>query len=104
MLFKRIPMSEITSAQMLDDIEKKVRKLLQRNERLEAENAELQKSIFEYIAQMDLQKKEMNQLRDQLQASRIRDGLGSSDHKLYKELDQYIKLIDKCIAAVQVKI
>jgi cell division septum initiation protein DivIVA len=55
-------MSEITSAQMLDDIEKKIRKLLHRNERLEQENAELQKSIFEYIAQMDLQKKEMNQL------------------------------------------
>jgi hypothetical protein len=53
---------------------------------------------------MDLQKKEMNQLQDQLKVARIRDGLDTNEQKLYKELDQYIKLIDKCIAAVQVKI
>ncbi|HAD35122.1 MAG TPA: hypothetical protein DCF44_11630 [Chitinophagaceae bacterium] len=97
-------MSEITSVQMLDDIEKKISKLMHRNERLEQENAELQKSIFEYIAQMDVQKKEMNQLKDQLKVARIRDGLDTNEQKLSKELEQYIKLIDKCIAAVQVKI
>jgi replicative DNA helicase len=46
--------------QLLSAIEEKIKKLKARNERLEKDNAELKKSVFEYLQKMETQKKEFD--------------------------------------------
>lgn len=88
---------------LLSAIEEKIKKLKARNERLEKDNAELKKSVFEYLQKMETQKKEFDKSKTQMLAMQM--GKSSSlDHtQLRKELDHYIHLIDKCIASVHVK-
>lgn len=89
---------------ILQTLESSVRKLKQRNERLESENAELKQSIFEYLGKLEHQKKENDLLRDQIRAKTIAGKLDPDAKVLAKEIDQYIRLIDKCLASIHTKL
>lgn len=88
---------------LIEQIEAKTKKLSTRYSRLEKENEEMRSSIFEYIKKMDEQKKEIQKLQLQLKTISIGATSHSDKKKLQREIDKYILLIDKCIAAANVK-
>jgi replicative DNA helicase len=88
---------------ILSDIETKIRKMKARNERLEKENEELRKSLFEYLQKMELQKKDSEKAKMHLQALQVGKSTDMNTAQLRKELDHYIYMIDKCIASINVK-
>lgn len=91
----------MNTLQLLDEIEKNFVKIKKRNERLEKENEDLKDSVFEYLQKLETAKKEIAQLETSLKATHLAHA-GNTDVKmLRKELDKYIYMIDKCIAAVQ---
>ncbi|HOZ51383.1 MAG TPA: hypothetical protein PLU17_05970 [Chitinophagaceae bacterium] len=87
----------------LVEINSKIKKLKARTIRLEAENEELRKSVFEYLQQIETQKKESEKIAQTLQHYRISDSIQSDKKILQKEIDKYVLMIDKCIAAVNTK-
>ncbi len=88
---------------LLSNIEAKIKKLKARNERLEKDNENLKKSVFEYIQRLESQKKEMDKSKASLQALQLGKATSLNTAELRKELDHYIYLIDKCIASIHVK-
>ncbi len=88
---------------LLSGIETKIRKMKTRNERLEKENEELKKSLFEYLQKMELQKKESEKSKMELQALQLGKSTTINTAQLRKDLDHYIYMIDKCIASINVK-
>lgn len=85
-------------------ITSKIKKLQVRNQRLETENEELRKSVFAYLQQLADQKRDSEQLAQEMRNSMIGQSLGVDKKNLQKELDKYILMLDKCIAAVQANI
>ncbi len=88
---------------LLFDIEKKVKKILQHNERLIAENNEMRERIFGYIEQLDDSKKKLDKMKMELDTSKIVQSSSFDISQLRKDIDNYIYLIDKCIAGIQTK-
>lgn len=88
---------------LLTGIEAKIKKLKARNERLEKDNEDLKKSIFEYIQKLESQKMELDKSKTSLQAMQLGKSTSIDTVALRKELDHYIYLIDKCIASIHVK-
>jgi replicative DNA helicase len=88
----------------LNEITAKVKKLKTRTARLESENEALRKSVFGYLQQLEQQKKESEKLSQSIQNDKISQSIASDKKSLQKELDKYILMIDKCIAAVEAKI
>lgn len=86
--------------QYFSTIISKIKKLKARTQRLEAENEELRKSVFNYLQQMELQKKETEKMLSSMQHEQMGMALNSDKKVLLKEIDKYILMIDKCIAAV----
>ncbi|HPI54120.1 MAG TPA: hypothetical protein PLU10_05470 [Chitinophagaceae bacterium] len=86
------------------EITSKVKKMTTRMKRLESENESLKKSVMTYLELLDQQKKETDKLTQQLKAGQIQQQVSGDNKKLQKELDKYIGLIDKCIAAVNSKL
>lgn len=91
-------------SEQLASITAKIKKLQVRNQRLETENEELRKSVFGYLQQLADQKRESEQLAQEMRNSMIGQSLGIDKKNLQKELDKYILMLDKCIAAVQTNI
>ncbi|MBL7771757.1 MAG: hypothetical protein JNM95_02710 [Chitinophagaceae bacterium] len=87
---------------LLVEIERKSKRLIQRNQRLEEENTALRNSVFEYLQKLDELKKEMaNQEQEHLIQKTQK--LSQEDKKaILKEIDKYVLLIDKCISSVKV--
>lgn len=81
-----------------------IKKLQVRNQRLESENEELRKSVFDYLQQLADQKKHSEHLVQKMRNAMIGQSLGVDKKNLQKELDKYILMLDKCIAAVQANI
>jgi replicative DNA helicase len=88
----------------LNEIRSKISRIKSRTQRLEQENEALRKSVFEYLQQLESQKKETAKLNLMMQHEQIGLSLNADKKKLQKELDKYILMIDKCIAAVNAKI
>jgi replicative DNA helicase len=88
----------------LTEITSKIKKLKARNQRIEAENEELRKSVFGYLQLLETQKKDTAKASLSLQHEQLSQSLGGDKKALQKELDKYILMIDKCIAAVNAKI
>lgn len=86
--------------QYFSTITSKIKKLKARNQRLEVENEELRKSVFNYLQQLDVQKKETEKMVTALQHEQMGQALNADKKVLLKEIDKYILMIDKCIAAV----
>jgi replicative DNA helicase len=89
--------------QHFTEIIAKVKKMKIRMERLELENENLKKSVFNYLQLLEKQRNETNQLAQQARYKQIAEKMNTSQHSLAKELDQYILMIDQCIAAVNTK-
>lgn len=87
----------------LSNIETKIKKLKARNERLEKDNEELKKSMFEYLQKIENQKKEFDKSKMEYQALQLGKSTDINTAQLRKELDHYIYMIDKCIASIHVK-
>jgi len=88
---------------LLTPIETKIKKLQSRNERLEKDNEELKKTMFEYLQKLELQKKNVDQTKHELMALQLSKTTNMDTAHLKKELDHYIYMIDKCIASIHVK-
>lgn len=97
-----LKLSGMESTTLIKTIGDKIRKLKERSQRLEKENAELQQSVFGYLAKIDALQKELDLLKKQSNTRFLGETLTGDKKKLQKELDQYIHLIDKCIAAIKV--
>ncbi len=88
----------------LSEITSKIKRLKSRNLRLETENEELRKSVFNYLQLLEAQKKETEKASLSVQHEILGQSLSGDKKVLLKELDKYILMIDKCIAAVNAKI
>lgn len=90
------------TAQLLDRIEKKVRRLKQQNERLSTDNAALEARIFDYLKQLEEAQIVIKRLEDSMKYRAVGD---ANTHKqaLQKDLDHYIKIIDQCMAAINTR-
>lgn len=90
------------AAQLLDRIEKKVRRLKQQNERLSADNAALEARIFDYLKQLEEAQVAIKQMEDSIK-HRVVGDLSTHKQALQKDLDHYIKIIDQCMAAINTR-
>lgn len=90
------------TAQLLDRIEKKVRRLKQQNERLSTDNAALEARIFDYLKQLEEAQIAIKRIEDSMKHRAVGDARA---HKqaLQKDLDHYIKIIDQCMAAMNTR-
>ncbi len=88
----------------LSEITSKIKRLKSRNLRLETENEELRKSVFNYLQLLEAQKKETEKASLSVQHEILGQSLSGDKKVLLKELDKYILMIDKCIAAVNANI
>ena len=97
-------MTETSIAQEFEQITAKVKKMKARITRLDAENAQLKTSVFSYLSQLEAQKQAQLALQQQAKNQQIAHNLSDSNKNLSKEIDKYILLIDKCIAAINIKL
>jgi len=91
-------MSEL--GKLVDLIENKTKRLINRKRELEEENSKLKNQLTEMKAENENQHKVINELKDKYQVLRIAKTIESKgDNKeAIKELNTYIKEIDRCIA------
>lgn len=87
---------------LLNDIEKKAKKLLAHNERLQAENRELRERIFSYLQKIESYSKEISQKRQEVGTSKMIEVSTIDKVQLRKEIDKYIYLIEKCISSIHI--
>jgi hypothetical protein len=87
--------------EIISEIERKSKRLLTRVDRLEKENTELRKSVFDYLEKMEKQKTEIEKIKSELKITQLSKSIPSEKKALQKEIDKYIYLIDKCIASVK---
>jgi hypothetical protein len=89
---------------ILTEIELKAKRLTSRMIRLEKENEDLRNSMFEYLNRLELQKKEADKLQMEIKALKVGDSVTSDKRKLKKDIDQYIHLIDQCLATLNTEL
>lgn len=90
--------------QLIDTIEQKSKRLISRVNRLEQENADLKKSVFDYLQKMENQLKEIENLKHQIKVIEVQKSISSDKKKLQRDIDKYIHLIDKCIANINAEL
>lgn len=88
--------------QLLTEIENKAKVLQQRIQRLNKENQALQNSVFEYLKQLEESRKEITELKKSVANQQLAGKIDLDKKQLQKEIDQYIQLVEKCIATVKV--
>jgi uncharacterized coiled-coil DUF342 family protein len=88
--------------ELLDELESKARKIRQRMDRMEEENRSLRQSVFQYLQQLDEQKKELDELKAQLATRQLAGEFKHTHKELQRKIELYIGMIDKCIATIQV--
>lgn len=98
-LWKQYP---VAVTDVIQQIEFKVKRLLQRNQRLEEENKELRNSVFEYLQQLDALKKQMNALEQERLMRKVSHLSEEEKKALLREIDKQVLLIDKCISSIKV--
>ncbi len=87
--------------EVIIEIEHKTKRLLTRLNRLEKENTDLRKSVFDYLEKLEKQKFEIEKINSDLKITKMSKSLPLEKKNLQKEIDKYIYLIDKCIASVK---
>lgn len=90
--------------QLIDTIEQKSKRLISRVNRLELENADLKKSVFDYLQKMENQLKEIEDLKHQIKVIEVKKSVSGDKKKLQRDIDKYIHLIDKCIANINAEL
>ena len=89
---------------ILTEIELKAKRLTSRMIRLEKENEDLRNSMFEYLNRLEQQKKEADKLQMEIKALKVGGLVNSDKRKLKKDIDQYIHLIDQCLATLNTEL
>lgn len=91
-------MSELDK--LVSQIEERSIKLVERKNALDKENSKLKDQIIDLQAKIEYQKKTINELNDKHQVLKIAKTIESKDKNkgAVKQLDIYIKEIDRCIA------
>ncbi len=89
--------------ELLSDIEKKVKKILEHNERLIKENEEMRERIFGYIEKLDDSKRRFEAFKKDVETMKIIEKSSMDNLQLKREIEHYIHKIDKCIATIQTK-
>ena len=89
---------------ILSEIELKAKRLTSRMIRLEKENEDLRNSMFEYLNKLEQQKKEADKLQMEIKALKVGGSVSSDKRKLKKDIDQYIHLIDQCLATLNTEL
>lgn len=89
---------------ILTEIELKAKRLTSRMIRLEKENEDLRNSMFEYLNRLEQQKKEADKLQMEIKALKVGGSVNSDKRKLKKDIDQYIHLIDQCLATLNTEL
>jgi len=89
---------------ILTEIEQKAKRLTSRMIRLEKENEDLRNSMFEYLNRLEQQKKESEKLKMEIKALKVGGAVTSDKRKLKKDIDQYIHLIDQCLATLNTEL
>lgn len=92
--------------QQLDNIEQKVRHLVEAMNALRQQNAALSKENIKLKADLEAQQERIGELTERLTNSQQalagqRGDDSESTQKLRKQIDQYINEIDKCIEWLQ---
>jgi len=92
--------------QQLDNIEQKVKQLLEAMNALHQQNALLLKENNQLKAELEAQHERIGELTERLTNSQQalagqREDDSESTQKLRKQIDQYIQEIDKCIEWLQ---
>ena len=91
-------MSEL--GKLVDLIEERSKRLVNRKQVLEDENSKLKNQLAEIKAELEDKQQQINELKDKYQVLKIAKTIESEgDNKeTIKELNIYIKEIDRCIA------
>jgi hypothetical protein len=89
---------------ILSEIELKAKRLTSRMIRLEKENEDLRNSMFEYLNKLEQQKKEADKLQMEIKALKVGGSVTTDKRKLKKDIDQYIHLIDQCLATLNTEL
>jgi len=91
-------MSELEK--LVSQIEEHSKKLVERKNALDDENSRLKTQVIELQAEIENQKKTINELKEKHQVLKIAKTIGSEENnkEAVKQLDIYIKEIDRCIA------
>jgi len=91
-------MSEL--GKLVDLIEERSKRLVNRKQVLEDENSKLKNQLAEIRAELEDKQQQINELKDKYQVLKIAKTIESEgDNKeTIKELNIYIKEIDRCIA------
>ena len=92
-----------TQDELYKEISIKIKKLKEKNNRLKKDNEDLQNSIFAYLKKMDEQQRKIDALTSSVNAKQISNQLGINKD-LLKNIDMYIKKIDKCIDSVKAEL
>lgn len=92
--------------QQLENIEQKVQQLVEAIAALRQQNAVLSKENIKVKAELEAQQERIGELTERLTNSQQalvgqRGDDSESNQKLRKQIDQYIKEIDKCIEWLQ---
>jgi|GEM_PF-3797694 FtsZ-binding cell division protein ZapB len=91
--------------QLVEQLEEKVKQLVRRYRQLRHENAELQEKVFGLLKSLDQKQRHIAELEQRIQALQAA-GTGSGEDdmdkkKLKKQLNGYIKELDKVIASLR---
>ncbi len=91
-------MSELD--RLVSQIENKSIQLVKRRRELKEENSQLKARISELEAEIEQQKQTINELKEKHQVLKIAKTIGNEEdnREAIKQLDLYIKEIDRCIA------
>ena len=60
--------------------------------------------MFEYLNKLEQQKKEADKLQMEIKALKVGGSVTTDKRKLKKDIDQYIHLIDQCLATLNTEL
>jgi predicted nuclease with TOPRIM domain len=90
-------------SEILSSIQSKIKRLKQRNDRLEEENAVLRETVFKHLGTIG----ELKQALETKETSKVISEISQNEKvdakKVRSMIDQYIKLIDNSIATLKQK-
>jgi hypothetical protein len=90
-----------TTQQLLQSITEKAKQLKDKTMRLEKENAEYRQTVFKHLATIaDLQNAIKNQTAN-TNANKVAATTNADIVQLKKDIDKYVKVIDKAMAQLQ---
>ncbi len=91
--------------QLIEQLEEKVKQLVRRYRQLRQENAELQERVFGLLKSLDQKQRQIAELEQRIQGMQVANTGNSNDDmdkkKLKKQLNGYIKELDKVIASLR---